>query len=450
MRASAGAMFEASGGPLLLAYRLAGYAALPVVPFLLAYRTAKGKEERARRDERYGRASINRPAGPLVWVHAASVGETNAVLPLVKRIVDEGLNVLFTTVTVTSAAVAAKRLPRGAFHQFSPLDLTPFVDRFLDYWKPDIAISVESEIWPGMMSGLARRGIPQIFVNARMSERSFTRWDKLGRAVSPLFSRVSLALAQSDGDGERLAALGMKQVRVTGNLKFDVPPPYASPEAVSAFAAHIAGRSVFVAASTHPGEEEVVAAAHRVLRHRRRELLTIIVPRHPVRGAEIREQLLQRGLVVATRSLDEPVTPETDIYLADTLGEIGLFYRVAPVAFIGGTLVPIGGHNPIEPAQLNAAILHGPHVHNAAEIYAALDRSGRAELVRGSEELASILDELFADPTAMQRRAAKAAEAIAPYTGALDATMKSLIPYIQPLAIAARLRDREERAGGKR
>jgi 3-deoxy-D-manno-octulosonic-acid transferase len=436
-------------GPALTAYRLAGHLARPLVPLLIAYRTAKGKEDPARRGERYGQAGLPRPAGPLVWIHAASVGETNAVLPLVARIVEEGLNVLFTTVTVTSAAEAARRLPKGALHQYAPLDIVPYIDRFLDHWKPDLALSVESEIWPVTMSRLATRGIPHVFVNARMSERSFRRWQQIASGRGNLFGKVTMALAQSDGDGERLASLGMRNVRVTGNLKFDVPPPHAAPETVDRFQRLVEGRSVFVAASTHEGEEEVIAAAHKVLRHRRPDLLTIIVPRHPVRGTAIREQLAAKGLVVAQRSLDEPISSETDIYLADTLGELGIFYRVAPIAFIGGTLVPVGGHNPIEPAQLNAAILHGPHVHNAAEIYAALDRSGRAEVVRSSEQLAKVLDDLFADPGAMRRRATKAAEAIATFTGALDATMRALVPYLEPLAIAARLEDRGNAPGSR-
>jgi 3-deoxy-D-manno-octulosonic-acid transferase len=433
-------------GAALTAYRLAGYAALPLVPLLLAYRTAKGKEDPARRQERYGRATLKRPTGALVWVHAASVGETNAVLPLVRRIVEEGLNVLFTTVTVTSAAVAEQRLPRGAFHQYSPLDITPIVDRFLDHWKPDLAISVESEIWPTKMSRLVARDVPQIFVNARMSERSFKRWHKIEAGKGGLFGKVTMALAQSEGDGERLAALGVRDVRVTNNLKFDVPPPHAAPEMVEEVRRAVEGRSVFVAASTHEGEEEGIAAAHRVLRHRRAELLTIIVPRHPVRGPAIRDMLAAKGLDVAMRSAGEPITPKTDIYLADTLGELGIFYRVAPIAFVGGTLVPVGGHNPIEAAQLNVAILHGPHVHNAAEIYSALDRTGRAEVIRSSEQLARVLDDLFADPNAMRRRATKAAEALAPFTGALDATMRALVPYLEPLAITGRRRERESRA----
>lgn len=430
------------GGALITAYKVAGYAAIPLLPLLLAYRTAKGKEDRLRRSERYGHASLNRPVGPLIWVHAASVGETNAILPLVRRIVQEGVNVLFTTVTVTGAATAAANLPKGAFHQFAPMDIAPYVDRFVRYWKPELAIFVESELWPSTMARLAKGRIPQVFANARMSERSFARWQKFGAsALQYLLGRVALVLAQSEGDGERFRKLGAANVSATGNIKFDVPPPHAEPQAVKDFADLVAGREIVLAASTHEGEEEVVAAAHSVLRHHRPGLLTIIVPRHPARGPALRDTLAAKGFRVALRSAGELPDARTDIYLADTLGELGIFYRVAPIAFIGASLSAAvqGGHNPIEPVQLHAAVLHGPYVGNFAEIYAALDRAGRAEIVRNSEELARALDGLFADPQAMRRRAVKAAEALALFSGALDATMRALMPYVEPLAISARL-----------
>lgn len=436
-----------NGAALLSAYRLAGYAAIPLLPFLLAYRTAKGKEDRLRRSERYGHASVNRPAGPVVWVHAASVGETNAILPLVRRIVDQGVSVLFTTVTVTGAATAASSLPRGAFHQFAPIDIAPYVDRFLRYWQPELAIFVESELWPSTMSRLAAARIPQVLANARMSERSFERWQRFGASsLGNLLHGVAMVLAQSDGDGARFRRLGARKVQSTGNIKFDVPPPRASAEAVEEFRGLVADRLVFVAASTHEGEEEIIAAAHAALRQRRPELLTIIAPRHPARGPAIRDRLRARGLDVALRSAGELPTTATDIYLADTLGDLGIFYRIAPIAFVGGSLVELGGHNPIEPAQLQCAIVHGPHVGNFAAIYEVLDRPGRAETVRNSVELADLLDAWFDDPGLARTRAAQATEALAPFAGALDATMQALAPYVEPLAIAARLQGR----GGSR
>lgn len=428
MSASALAMTRRTS-PLLTAYGLAGRALMPFVPLLLARRARRGKEEVARQDERYGRAGQPRPDGPLVWIHAASVGETNAVLPLVRRIAASGTTVLLTTITVTSAEIAAKQLPPGALHQYAPLDIAPYVDRFLDTWRPDAALFVESELWPVMTLRLAARGIAQIRVNARMSERSFARWRKFS-GVRPLFEGTTLALAQSEGDALRLRALGLRQARSVGNLKFDVPPPGADPQALAAIKALTEGREIFVAASTHDGEEAIVAAAHRRLRTRRPDLLTVIVPRHPVRGTALRDALATSGLAVAQRSRSEPVTSETDIYLADTLGELGLFYRLAPVALIGGTLVPVGGHNPIEAARLDTAIVHGPYVHNAAEIYDALDRGTASAPVADASELADVLEALFADPQAMRYRAQRAAEALDPYTGALDATMAALAPYL--------------------
>ncbi|SHE75536.1 3-deoxy-D-manno-octulosonic-acid transferase [Kaistia soli DSM 19436] len=436
-------MTDLVGGGARGLYRLAGYAALPLVPLLLAWRTRKGKEERARRDERYGRPSINRPAGPVVWIHVASVGETNAVMPLIARIAAEGLTVLLTSVTVTSARVAAQRLPRGAIHQYAPLDIQPFIDRFLDAWKPDLALFFESELWPTTMARLAARRIPEIRINARMTPRSFRRWQRLGGAMAPLFEGIELALAQSEGDAERLRALGLKQARSVGNLKFDVPAPGVEQSALDDFQRDTAGRAIFVAASTHEGEETVVATAHRTMRANRPDFLTVIVPRHPVRGPALAAGLVEAGFQVALRSRGEPVAAATDLYIADTLGELGLFYRAGQVAFIGGTLVPVGGHNPIEAALLDTAILHGPQVENAAEIFQALDRgTGRAP-VTDAASLAAALNELYAEPGAIQSLAERGAAALAPFSGALEATLAALRPYLAPLVVAASLGQRD-------
>ncbi len=420
-------------------YRLAGYAALPLVPLLLAWRTRRGKEERARRNERYGRPTIARPPGPLIWVHVASVGETNAVLPLITRLAAEGLTVLLTSVTVTSARVAAQRLPKGALHQYAPLDIEPIIDRFLNAWKPDLALFFESELWPTTMARLAARGIPEIRINARMTARAFRRWTKLAGAMRPLFGGVELALAQGEGDAERLRALGLSRVQCVGNLKFDVPAPGVDPAARAAFEAATADRDLFLAASTHEGEEAVVAGAHRVLRTARPGFLTVIVPRHPVRGPALAAQLAASGLSVALRSRGEPITAATDLYIADTLGELGLFYRAVPVAFVGGTLVPVGGHSPIEPALLGTAILHGPKVDNARDIYAALDAGTGQPPVIDAVTLAAALEPLYADPAAARALGEAGTAALAPFSGALEATLAALRPYLAPLVFASGL-----------
>jgi 3-deoxy-D-manno-octulosonic-acid transferase len=415
---------------VLAAYRFCGLALRPLVPFALAARAGRGKEDRRRTGERYGRASAERPAGRLVWVHAASVGETNAVLPLIGRLTGGGFEVLLTTTTITSAAIAAQRLPPKAVHQFGPLDIASFVDRFLDHWRPEFVVFVESELWPTIITRLAEAKVPLVIVNGRLSERSFRGWNRFASVARTIFSRISLSLAQSDEDGARFRALGARKVLVTGNLKFDVPPLAGEAEEIERLVSDVGQRPVWVAASTHEGEEEVVAEAHRLLRVRHPGLLTVIVPRHPERGAAVRTMLAARRLAVAQRSRGEPLVREVDVYLADTLGELGLFYRVAPIAFLGGSLVASGGQNPIEPTQLDAAVLHGPHVHNFEEIYRRLDDAVPAERIDDAPSLAAAVGRLLADPKAAADRAAAAAAALAPLSGALDATMRALQPYL--------------------
>ena len=421
---------------LYAGYRAAGLAVLPLVPLFLSRRARDGKEDAARLAERYGRASHPRPPGRLVWIHAASVGETNAIMPVVDRVAEMGMSVVFTSVTLTSAKIAAGRLPGRAIHQFSPLDIAPYVGRFLDHWRPDLALFVESELWPTTIMKLAQAEIPQILVNARLSERSFRSWRRLGRAAQGLFGRIALGLAQSEPDGARYRTLGVPGVKVTGNLKFDVPPPSAKPEAAAQFRALAGNRPVWVAASTHEGEEAIVAAADRILRETRPDLLTIIVPRHPSRGPSVGAALAAGGHKIALRSAGQPLSSAVEIYVADTLGELGLFFRVAPIAFLGGSLIPHGGQNPIEPLRLNAAVLNGPHVHNFAEVYAALDRVGGFGVIADAESLARVVGKLLDDSVALRRYVDLAAEALLPFTGAFDATMAALKPYLDPLILA--------------
>ena len=427
---STGARADPAASAVLAAYRVAGFLVRPLLPLALARRAARGKEERGRLGERFGRASLPRPPGPLVWVHAASVGETNAVMPLIARILAAGPSVVFTCVTMRAAEIAAARLPAGAIHQFSPLDIAPLVGRFLAHWRPDCALFVESELWPATIMKLAALGIPQILVNARLSPRSFAGWHRFPRIARALFSRIGLCLAQSEKDGERYRALGVPAVTVTGNLKFDAPAPAADPAAVAAFRAVIGNRPTWVAASTHAGEEEAVAAAHRLLRADRPDVLTIIVPRHPERGPEICAMLAAAGLSVAQRSAGEAIGPRTDIYLADTMNELGLFYRAAPIAFLGGSLISHGGQNPIEPARLDTVILHGPDVHNFEEIYAALDACTGARPVSDAADLAATLASLFDDRDSIRRAATAAAKALAPFSGAVERTMQALAPFL--------------------
>ena len=413
-------------------YRLAGIVIRPVTPLLLSWRVSKGKEDRSRLGERYGRASHERPAGRLVWLHAASIGETQAVIPLIRKLRAEKIAVLLTTVTLTAARIAAERLPPGAIHQFAPIDCKPWTEAFLNHWRPDLAIFVESEMWPQAIMSLAERRIPLVVANARMSDRSFNGWKRYRSVIEPMFARVSLCLAQSARDGERFSELGVPKVVVTGNLKFDSPPLMSAPDTVAAFKAAVGARPLWVAASTHPGEDELVADAHRILAERYPGLVTVIVPRHPERGSDIATALAARGLTVARRRADEALSPDVEIYIADTLGELGLFYRAAPVAFIGGSLVTHGGQNPIEPVSLGAAVIHGPHVYNFADVYDALDAlpSG-TKPVTDATTLAEAAATLLADPALRDRNVAAAKAALMPFSGALAATWTALAPYLR-------------------
>ena len=423
-------MSEPLGEFALALYRAIGRLASPAVRLLLAARTREGKEDPARRDERLGRPRRPRPAGPLVWIHAASVGETVSTLPLIGRLVAADVAVLVTTGTVTSARIAADRLPAGAFHQYVPVDLAPCVDRFLAHWRPGAALFVESEIWPTTIDRTRRAGIPLVLVNARMSRRSFDRWSRLGGLPRALFGRFTAGLAQAAGDGERLAALGVPGVSVTGNLKFDGLPLTCDAAEAERLARAIDGRPTWVAASTHPGEEEVAVLAHRAARASLPGLLTIIAPRHPERGDALRRAFAEAGLTVASRSLNEWPDASTDVYLADTIGEMGLVYRAAPIAFVGGSITPRGGQNPIEPARLGVAVLHGPSTHNFAEVYGDLDALGAATAISGAEDLAAAIVRLTTDTARRDAQVAAARDVVARSEGALDRTMAALAPIL--------------------
>jgi 3-deoxy-D-manno-octulosonic-acid transferase len=402
---------------------------------LLSKRARQGKEDAARLAERRGLARLARPRRPLVWLHGASVGELAGVLPLIERIVKRGIGVLVTTGTVTSSELAEERLPRGVVHQFVPLDVPRFVRRFLDHWRPNLVLFVEGELWPNMIVETSARGVPMILVNGRLSENSFRRWNYLRGSMADLLGRFDLCLAGTQADAERLSALGAPRVVTAGNLKLDVPAPAADRDKLSALREAVAGRPLIAAASTHAGEESAVIDAHLRLRANFPGLLTLIAPRHPERGPGVAELAAAAGLKAALRSRGTLPDAATEIYVADTMGELGLIYRLAPVVFIGGSLVKRGGQNPIEAAKLGAAILHGPHVGNFAEVYAALDQAHGAEPVNDAARLAAGFAAWLADPAARERAASAARATVEALSGALDRTLAALEPYLMQLQL---------------
>jgi 3-deoxy-D-manno-octulosonic-acid transferase len=405
----------------------------PIASQVLTRRLKRGKEHPERLAERLGQASLERPKGQLIWVHAASVGEMLAVVSLIQRLRAQGFAVLVTSGTVTSAALAEQRLPDGVMHQFIPLDGPRFVQRFLDHWRPGLALFVESDLWPNLICSSAIRRIPMIVINGRLSERSFSRWRKVPRVIAALLDRFDLCLAQSAADAERYAKLGAPRVIATGNLKLDLPAPPADQKSLQQLKQIVGKRPVVVAASTHPGEEAPVIAAHQQLRTKFPSLLTIIVPRHPARGASIADIAKAAGLAVALRSDRKQPMPDIGVYVADTLGELGLIYRLASIAFMGGSLARHGGQNPIEAIRLGVPVLHGPHVWNFAEIYATLDAAHGAEEVLDETTLSVRLAAWLTDPAARRAAADAATATVMELGGALERTLAALDPYLMQL-----------------
>lgn len=422
--------------PLTLAvYRQLTSMAAPLVPLWLKYRLAQQKEHPERLCERYGRATRARPPGPLVWLHGASVGEMLSVIPLMERLRAEHFNVLVTSGTLTSARLAEQRLPDGVLHQFVPLDTPRFVARFFDHWRPDLALFVDSDIWPNMIMAASERRIPLVIVNGRLSVRSFRRWQKTPRTIASLLRRFDLCLTKSQADAAHYQQLGAPQVVTTGNLKLDAPAPAADAAKLAELQAAVSGRVVVAATSTHAGEEAAMIEAHQGLKPTFPSLLTIIAPRHPERGSGVAELARAAGLRAAQRSHGALPAPEMDVYIADTLGELGLIYRLAAVVFIGGSLVQHGGQNPIEAVNLGVAILHGPHVGNFADIYSAFDHDGAAQQVTDAEMLVQRIAAWLKDPAARQNAADAAFVAVATLTGALERTLTALDPYLSKLRL---------------
>ncbi len=403
-------------------YRALSGVAGPIASYILKERLKAGKEDPARINERRGITQKSRPERPLIWIHGASVGESLSILPLVKRLNEHrsDLRFLVTTGTVTSADLMAERLPQEAIHQFIPIDHPAYVASFLDHWRPDAALFVESEFWPNLILK-ARERIPfMAIVNGRVSPKSFDDWRKKKRAIQFMLSAFDVIIAQDKKNAERLTTLSERDVLTFGNLKHAAPALPIENNALNNLKTAVNGRSIWLAASTHPGEEEMIVAAHKILKERFPDLLTILAPRHPQRGDAIAAHIESEGLIGVRRSQegDAPtnITPQTDVYIADTLGELGLFYHISDISFVGGSLTEKGGHNPLEPARLGGAILHGPHIFNFSETYEEMRGAGGAALVRNDRELATAIRRLLADEktrVAMSDTARSTAEASA-------------------------------------
>jgi 3-deoxy-D-manno-octulosonic-acid transferase len=419
----------------LRSYRTLTRVATPLVPMLVRRRMAIGKEDAARVDERRGISTLLRPPGPLVWIHGASVGEVLAAAALIDRLRALNLKILVTSGTVTSAEIVAKRFPHDVIHQFIPFDSPRYVTRFLDHWQPSLALFIESDLWPNLVLAGAARRLPMVLINGRMSQRSFPRWRRLPSTIGALLGSFDMCLAQSPSDAKRFAELGGRNVSVTGNLKLDVEAPPADDGRLLALAVATRGRPVLIAASTHAGEEEIVLDVHHALRNFFPSLLTVIVPRHPARGPAVEALANASKASAKLRSRDELPDENTEIYVADTMGELGIFYRLSPVVMMGGSFVAHGGQNPIEPIKLGAAVAHGPHVFNFKDVYAALDRAGGARQISDMETLVRQLGQWIANAPVRQQTVDAGQRVVDQLGGALDKTLSALEPYLLQLRL---------------
>ena len=363
-----------------------------VIRRYLEKRKKMGKEDVKRFNERVGRPTKPRPAGRLIWLHGASVGESISMLPLINRLLEiyPDAHVMVTTGTTTSAEVMAKRLPERAFHQYLPIDNPVFAARFIRHWQPTIALWFESEFWPGMLSTIKRRNIPLILINGRISNKSFKRWQQFDFVIKEILDCFTACLGQSEEDAYRLRALGAKDAMCLGNLKYAGLPIPVEEEKKKEIQDEIGERPVWLVSSTHSDEEAKIGRYLKELSAKHEGLLTIIAPRHPTRGVEIRDILQDKyQLKTALRSANEKIQPETEVYIADTIGEMGIWYELCPIVFIGGSLIPHGGQNFMEPSRCRDAVIVGPHMHNFTD---AMNRAKRADGIIQVDETVDLID----------------------------------------------------------
>ena len=420
----------------LIGYRTLTWSMSLLLRAHLQRRLWQGKEKSHRLGERMGNPSTHRPRGKLIWIHAVSIGESLSMLPLLRAIMEKSdTHVLVTTGTVTSADILADRLPHGVIHQFIPLDHPIWVRRFLNYWRPDFAIFVEGELWPNLLNAVRARRVPTILVNATMSKKTFGRWRFARSLLKRMLNTFEMILAATREDEVRFQRLGITHCEAIGHLKFSVPPLETDSARLQIFQSAIAGRTVWLAASTHKGEEEKVSAVHQQIAPHKPGLLTILALRHPKRIEEVKNILAQHNLSFRLHSEGTAPTTDDDVYIVDTMGDMGLFFRLAPVTFLGGSLVPIGGHNIVEPMQLDSALVVGPHMESLYELTSRFLNLGALQQVQNVDSLVETVERLLSDADMRQKQVQCARQAIAAEARALVKIMEAIKPLLQRAGI---------------
>jgi len=429
----------------LAAYRLAGMAITPALPFYLIARALRGKEEWRRWPERLGRgrrAHIKRPGGPLVWLHAASVGETMALVPIIDHILAQQIHIVLTTGTCASAHLVETHFGDRLIHQYVPLDLNGPLRRFLNFWRPDLVLVCESEIWPRRIEMLAQRRIPQLVLNAHLSTRSFKRWKKHPALARAIFSKFDSVLCQEQQDFDYYRDLGVAKCEICGNLKADVILTSKAPE-TDLYVQALGNRPRWAAISTHDGEEMMAAEVHRLLRKRHPDLVTLIVPRHIERAQAIADALKAAGLRIVRKSQQQLPQANTDILLGDTVGEMGFYLKLTEIAFVGKSMNEGahegGGHNPLEPALTGVAILSGPNIENFKTTYQQLLQNQAVHLVNDTTMLAGYVHHLLERPAMRQKMIAQGQQTARAMSGAAERSLVVIEPFLKPLILAAQL-----------
>ena len=401
-----------------------------LTPGMLKDRVSKGKEDPVRWRERLGETKTPRLDGAIVWFHGVSVGESLSALPVIERLRAErpDLSVIVTTATTTSAEILSQRLPAGAIHQFAPIDTPQAATAFLGHWRPALAVFIESDIWPNLLSGLAARRVPYALLSARITEKTYQGWQPWRGAMRKVLSGYSLVVAQDRASDERLKAMGIATGPMA-NLKTLGAALKVDEVALAALDALIGERRVILAASTHYGEDALIA--HALEPYLRDGDLLILVPRHPLKAADIRIDIEALGLHVAQRSLKEPLAGTTQVYLADTLGELGLFFSLADLVIMGGSFQSgVGGHNPLEPARLGKSVITGPDTFNWQGIFDELIEAGGAFRVDSASDLTFLVGELRSHTEAVTAADTRALEVSGREAGTLDCVWSQLLPLL--------------------
>lgn len=421
---------------LITLYVIAGILLWPLIVIMLIVRCLRGKEVWGRLRERFGIPTQKRPEGYVIWVHAASVGETRSVAPLVTELSSRYPQASFcvTTATITAAQVIAtipEFASKNIIHQFLPVDSPITMRAFLDYWRPCLILWLESELWPVALQAVKHRKIPTFLVNARMSDRSYKIWHRFPRVAKKILSSFDLILAQSQQDQDRLATLSGTTVNHPGNLKYAVPPLQVDQHALQVLLSQCIGRPCWIAASTHPGEEEIMIRAHQQLKEKYPQLLTFLAPRHPHRADAVTALIKDHKLCIARRSQNAIIDPATDIYLIDTMGELGLFYALCSIVCVGGSFVAIGGHNIIEPAHFGAAIVVGPHMENFREVLKNFSDNQACAQIQHSCDLSQRIASLFSNPQEAALMGGRARECAHLSQNCMTRILQLLIPQCE-------------------